>query len=219
MGPPAPPAPPPPGPVPPGPVQQDAQLAFDPVNAMAPKPAKDYVTWLNQNYRFADPTVNGEAVDSLALRYRWIQLDNGVTGLKTMKTEPTKAIEAVLVPFGGKTNARTRFPAWVRSQITKMKLGGGTQAEIQALIAQGIQTRRPLILLGKREGTTQAEAWVALGLKTIGTVQNVVVVDPSMPGQMLNLPLGPAGILPVNSGGAIIKNFVLLGQSADVIYP
>jgi hypothetical protein len=218
MGPPVPPAPPPPpGPVPPAP--QDTALAFDPVNQMAPKPAKDYVTWLNQNYRFADPTINGEAVDAMALRDRWIQIDNGVAGLKPMKLEPTKAFEAVLAPFGGRTNARTRFPAWIRNQITKMKPGGGSQAEIQALVAQGVQDRRPLLVLGKREGTSQAEAWIALGLKTIGDVQHVVVVDPSMPGQMVNLPLGPAGLLPVNSGGAVIKQFVFLGQGADVIYP
>ena len=223
MGPPPPPPPPPP-PLPPlpgpvAPLGPDTLLVFDAYNAMAPKPAKDYVTWLNQNYRFTDPSVNGETIDALALRDRWIRIDNGVAGLRPMRVEPTKAIEAVLAPFGGKTAARTRFPAWLRAQILKVKMGGGTQAEIQALLTQAVQNRRPLLVLGKREGTGLVESWVAIGIKTIGGVQYVLVVDPSMPGQVLNLPLGPGGLLPVNSGGALIKQFVFLGQGADVIYP
>jgi hypothetical protein len=227
MGPPAPPAPPPPGPIPPAPPppspilpqQPDLVLPIDPINAMAPKPAKDYVNWLNQNYRFTDPTVNGETIDAMALRDRWIQMDNGAAGLKVMKAEPTKAFEAALAPFGGKSLARTRFPNWVRNQVAKTLPGGGSQAEIQATMAQAVQNRRPLLLIGKREGTSQAEAWVAFGLKNVGGVQHVMVLDPSMPGQVVNLPLGPAGLLPVNSGGAVIKQFVFLGQGADVIYP
>jgi hypothetical protein len=215
-----PPAPPPPvPPLPTGPDPTDVLLPFDPVAGMAPKPARDYQAWLNQRYRFTDPTVNGEAVDALALRDRWIQIDNGSPGLRVMYQDPTGAIGSALAPFGGPGSARTRFPAWIRTQSGRMVVGGGTLAQIRTLVVGAVGARRPLLLLGRREGSGLVEAWVVFGIRTVGGVQNLVVLDPSMPGQTLNLPLGPAGLLPVSSGGVLIKNFTFQGSGADVIYP
>ena len=209
----------PPGPLPPPPPGPDTILVFDPVTGMPPKASKEYQNWINQNYRFTDPTINGEAIDALAIRDRWIQRDNGVVGLKVMSLDPMTAYTSVLAPFGGKTNARTRYPTWVRTQVARMVVGGGTLDQVRLVLGTGIDARRPLVLLGKREGTGLVEAWVAFGIKTIGGVPNIVVLDPSMPGQTLYLPVGPGGILPVHSGGAVLKYFTFLGQGADVIYP
>jgi hypothetical protein len=203
-------------PIPPLP---DLNLGIDPVTGMPPKPASNYQSWLNQNYRFTDPSINGETVDALAMRDRWIQKDNGAPSLKLMNQDPTGAFGSALAPFGGKSNARTRFPNWVRTQANRMVVGGGSLEQIRTVVETGMGARRPLLLLGKREGTGLVEAWVVIGWKSIGGVSHLVALDPSMPGQMVNLPLGPGGLLPVNSGGAILKNFTLLGQAADVIYP
>jgi hypothetical protein len=208
----------PPPPPPPGPAT-DLLLPFDPAKVMPPKPSKDYRSWLSQQYRLTDPTMNAEGIDALAIRDRWIQMDNGSPALVVTQQDPTGAMGGALAPFGGRASARTRYPQWIRTQAARLVLGGGTLDQIKALVQQGLDARRPILLFGQRQGDNQLEAWVVFGIREVNGVLSLVVVDPSQPGRTSNLRLGPAGLLPVSSGGVQIKKFVFVGQAADVIYP